>query len=507
MLKAIPNWERADCELKRVCINEAERLYGKDLPKQVSDRLNEELKNIIEHGFEGVYLITKEMIENSGLMANACYFRGDIGNSFVAYLCGVTNTVNPLPPHYRCKKGHFSEFDFDGAIGSFTELPQKMCPICGAPLIRDGFDLDTVFWMSVDGDEEPDIDINVPIHHVDRIADCLRNHRSVASIIMEGKKEGNTIVPRFSDCYMRGYYIIPKKSAEMVPSNELYSFNDELIADYKASEINTVFLKEQILGHRATSMLWALQQYTGICSEEIDLFDDNVLELFQSWVGIKTRPDQIELGVIGTRGIPEFSENYMTRFMCEVKRPRTFEELVKLSAMTHAEGAWVGNAYDLLIHDEVSWHDVIATRDDVYEACVKNGIDKCASYQIAISVGHGLGLSEQMENAMRGAGLSNWYIESCKKIKHLFPKGHCIAYTLQSWRVAYYKIYHPKEFYQAYFNEMVTEDIRKKLLGGREANIRQLEDMDCPIDKDENYKLREALEVAEEMYTRGFNVL
>lgn len=502
----LPNWKEAASELRTACYSEAEKIYGDNIPPQVKVRLEEELEYIIGHGHEGVYLLTKEIIEGSDLPKNSCYYRGAVGNSFVAYLLGLTNTVNPLPAHYRCRERHYYEFPDVERNVICLDLPVKTCPICGEPLLRDGFQL-LFDLISLQKSEEPlEFDINVPISKLGAVVDSLKRNKRVSKAIRLGKKDSSGLVPSFDDDNLRGYYIIPRGKENLVGDKIISMYNGDEITDSLSGDIDKSIYVEWILGYKPTELLYLLGKFTGCNPAEVDIFDHKLLDLISSSDWLK-KEGQLLACSVGTLGVPEFRYGFI-RWICKkVAQPKSFSELIKICGLMRGTGTWDDNAEKLLSNRTVSLEQVIATRDDLYDDCLKKGIDRKTAYEIMKSVQFGKGLTDSQESIMTEAGLEEWYIDSCKKIEYLYTRSHCTACILHSLRCLYFKMYYPEDYYRANFGELISMETRRQLLNGKEQNLQLLDEMYDISPGERDRELYEALLLAEEMYDRGFDVL
>lgn len=502
----IPNWKEAASELRIVCYSNVEKIYGDNIPSQVKERLGEELTYIINHGHEGIYLLTKEIIEGSDLPGNSCYYRGIAGNSFVAYLLGLTNTVNPLAAHYRCSEKHYCEFP-DVERGTIClDLAVKSCPICGKPLVRDGFQL-SYDMISLQKSEDPiRFEINVPVSKLSTVINSLKRNKKVSKAIRRGKSEGGEVVPKPNDDNLRGYYLIPCGKESLVNDNSIVMYKGDEIVDSLSGDMDKHFYAEYFLGYKPTELLYILGKYTGCDPAEIDIFDYKLLDLFVSNDWLK-KEGQLIASTVGTVGIPEFRYDYI-RWVCKhVAPPKSFRELIKICGLARGVGTWNGNAEDLLSNRIASLEQVIATRDDLYDDCISKGLDRKTAFEIMKSVQVGKGLTDTQESIMSEAGFEEWYIDSCKKIEYLYTRSFCTACILHALRCLHFKMYYPDDYYRAYFGEMISMETRRQLLNGKESNLQLLDEMyDDSSDKRDD-ELFEALLLAEEMYDRGIDVL
>lgn len=451
-------------------------------------------------------MINYEMMKNSGIDSYDCYYRAYAGYSFVAYLLGLTNIINPLPPHYRCRNAHYTEFSDSTVHKTCFGLPEKKCPICGARLEREGFNLTYDMSPFCRGEYLFGFEINVPSSRLREMVNILKRNERLSRIIRLGKERGGDLIPSLDEDTIRGYYLIPNGKEHLI--------NDKRIQLYKGDEIiNSIgpdspkgFYTEWILEDDPTNLLYCLKEYTGVAPKVINLFDKRLLSIFSSCDALGRAGHNMS-SMIGTLGIPKFRRGFVIDVLREVK-PQTFNDLVKICGLMCSHGTWFGNAEILVKNRACSLEEVIATRDDVYDDCVRRGVEKDEAFKIAESVRKGYGLNTEMLHQMRNAGFDEWYIDSCQKINYLYSRGYCTAIVLQALQAAYYKIYFPEDFYSAFFNTMISEDIRRKLLEGEEQNMQMLDDMRSgKVTDDFDLSLWGALLVAEEMYERQIDVL
>ncbi len=317
--KNLPHWEGCEEELKKVCSDRIQTLYGTVVPDQVKQRLQQELEIIEENNFAGLYMLCRNMFVASNVYYGDCYYRGLAGNSFVAFLCGLTNTVNPLEPHYRCDDGHYYEFIHNNThIDTPDELAKKKCPICGKELVRDGYDLDFVFMTYPAGDRVPDFDFNVPYAMGKKMLNTLKGMDCLNDVVRAGKKTDDGIKPYLTDT-LRGYFLIPK-GVSVEDYCELNRETEEVYTYSDYHQVEDLFYKLDLLGHGPSTMLNDLRVYTGVNPLDISLDDEGVKELF---AGEKPH---------GLCGIPEFrgrfEQNVIKKF-----RVASFGELVKFSGL------------------------------------------------------------------------------------------------------------------------------------------------------------------------------
>jgi len=534
-----PIIEGAEEEVRNIAMERAKRIYGDPLPDIVQKRLKKELSAIIGHGYAVLYLIAKKIVDKAREDGYVVGSRGSVGSSLVAHLLGITE-VNPLPPHYVCPKCHYIEFA--EGYGSGYDLPDRNCPKCGTPLLRNGQDIPFEVFMGFEGDKVPDIDLNFSGEYQDkahRFVEKLfgKDHvyragtintiadRSARGFVrslqdklgikfrkaeFERLAMGVTGVKRTTGQHPGGLMIIPKDMDVHDFTPVQFPANDK-----KASVLTTHFAYEHIhddivkldaLGHDDPTFMKYLKELTGIDPMEIPMSDPQTLAIFSSVKPLGIDPE--ELGTdVGTLGIPEFGTKFV-RGMLRETRPKSFAELVRISGLSHGTDVWVNNARDWIEKGIATLSEVIACRDDIMNFLIHKGMDPLKAFKIMEKVRKGKGLSSEDIEEMKKVGAPEWFIESCKKIKYLFPKAHAVAYVSMAFRIAYFKVHYPLAFYSAYFSikgEELNVDI---VLGGKERVKMRLAQLAAMTEKDAQEKNEEtALEIALEMMLRGFHFL
>ncbi|MDR2545952.1 MAG: PolC-type DNA polymerase III [Lachnospiraceae bacterium] len=545
--KCPPHIENSDNELRRICYQNAHRLYGEPLPEVAALRLEKELDSIIGNGFAAMYIIAQKLVSQSVTDGYLVGSRGSVGSSFVATMAGITE-VNPLRPHYYCRDCHFSDFDpievEEYTIRSGFDLPPKDCPICGISLGKDGFDIPFETFLGFEGDKEPDIDLNFSGEYQGRA------HKLIEEIFSEGEtyRAGtiSTLAEKTAFGYVKKYYDergIVKRRCEierivsgltgirkstgqhpggiiLLPQGEnINSFtpvqrpaNDsksEIVTthfDYHSLEHN--LMKLDILGHDDPTMLRMLHDLTGIDPVTIPFRDEKVMSLFLSTEAMGITPEQIGGYRLGVLGLPEFGTDFVIQ-MLEDTRPQTFFDLICISGLSHGTDVWLGNAQRLIKEGKATISTVISTRDDIMTYLIGKGLDSALSFNITESVRRGRGLTKEWEKSMRLADVPEWYISSCKKIKYMFPKAHAAAYVMMAWRIAYYKVYHPLAYYTAFFSIRASDFDYQTMCCGIERLEQEIathtaRETGGKLTAKEQGSLRD-LRVVQEMYARGIS--
>lgn len=534
-----PNIEGANDEITKLSYDEAKRLYGEELPEIVEKRLEKELKSIIGNGFAVIYLISQKLVLKSNQDGYLVGSRGSVGSSFVATMTGITE-VNPLPPHYRCRNCHYSHFIQDGSIGSGYDLEDKACPECGTNLDKDGQDIPFETFLGFYGDKVPDIDLNFSGEYqakahaytkvlfgedyvfragtIGTVADKTafgyvkgyeRDHgKNYSSAEIDRLAKGCTGVKRTTGQHPGGIIVIPDYM-------DVYDFTPiQFPADDQSSEWKTTHfdfhsihdnvLKLDILGHDDPTMIRMLQDLSGIDPVKIPPNDPEVMKIFSGTEVLGVKPEQI-FSKTGTLGVPEFGTRFV-RQMLEQTKPNTFAELLQISGLSHGTDVYLGNAEVLIRENNIPLADVIGCRDDIMVYLIYHGLEDGLAFNIMESVRKGKGIPDDWQAEMREKKIPEWYIQSCLKIKYMFPKAHAAAYVLMALRVAYFKVHDPLLYYAAYFSVRAYDFDLVAMSQGKEAiKVQMKEIMDKGLDASVKEKnLLTVLEIANEMVERGY---
>ncbi|GKW44870.1 DNA polymerase III PolC-type [Planococcus sp. NCCP-2050] len=534
-----PKIEGADEEVRELSYNMAHKIYGEKLPEIVEARIEKELKSIIGHGFAVIYLISHKLVKKSlddGYLVGS---RGSVGSSLVATLTEITE-VNPLPPHYICSKCQKSEFFDDGSVGSGFDLPDKLCPDCNIPFQKEGQDIPFETFLGFKGDKVPDIDLNFSGDYQARAHNYTKELFGEDNVFRAGTI--GTVAEKTAYGYVRGYAndrdmtlrgaeidrLVQgcsgvKRSTGQHPGGiivvpdymDIYDFSPiQFPADAQDSEWKTThfdfhsihdnLLKLDILGHDDPTVIRMLQDLSGIDPKTIPTDDPEVMKIFSGVESLGVTEKQIGCKT-GTLGIPEFGTRFV-RQMLEETKPTTFSELVQISGLSHGTDVWLSNAQELIQNGTCQLSDVIGCRDDIMVYLIYQGLESSLAFKIMESVRKGKGLTPEMEEAMKKEGVPNWYIESCKKIKYMFPKAHAAAYVLMAVRIAYFKVHFPILYYAAYFT-VRAEDFDVNAMAKGSSSIRaRVEEINSKgleaSTKEKN--LMTVMELALEMVERGF---
>ena len=545
--KCAPVIEDSDKTLTDICYNKAREMYGDPLPEIVEARLKRELNSIITNGFAVMYIIAQKLVWKSVEDGYLVGSRGSVGSSFVATMSGITE-VNPLSPHYYCLKCHYNDFYSDevkaysGRAG--VDMPDKICPVCGEPLKKDGFDIPFETFLGFKGDKEPDIDLNFSGEYqskahkytevifgfgqtyragtIGTLADktaygYIKNYYEERGIKKRGCEinrivGGCTGIRRSTGQHPGGIVVLPvgedinSFTPVQHPANDMTT--DTITTHYDYHSIDHNLLKLDILGHDDPTMIRMLQDLTGLDPVTIPLDDKGVMSLFQNTEALKVTPEQIGGTKLGCLGIPEFGTEFAMQMLIDAK-PTAFSDLVRISGLSHGTDVWLGNAQTLIQEGKATISTAICTRDDIMVYLIQMGVESSLAFTIMESVRKGKGLKPEWEDAMKAADVPDWYIWSCKKIKYMFPKAHAAAYVMMAWRIAYCKINYPLAFYAAFFSIRASGFSYELMCQGREhleavmADYKKRTDTLTPK---EQGSLKD-MKLVQEMYARGYDFM
>ena len=539
-----PKMEGAPEELRQLCYTKAHALYGEPLPDNIAQRLERELQSIIGNGYAVLYMIAQKLVSKSIEDGYLVGSRGSVGSSIVAYFSGITE-VNSLPAHYRCPQCKAADFESGKDYGCGADMPDKECPHCHVPYEKDGFDIPFETFLGFKGDKEPDIDLNFSGEYqaqahkytgvlfgeenvfragtIGTVAEktaygYVKNYMKERGLVCSRAEEnrlvaGCTGIKRTTGQHPGGIIVMPRE-------NEIYEFcpvqhpaddpNSDIITthfDYHSIDQN--LLKLDLLGHDDPTMIRRPEDLTGINARTIPLDDKETMAIFTSLAPLKLQGEQEDpiLGTNGAVAVPEFGTKFV-RGMLEDTKPTTFDELLKISGLSHGTDVWLGNAQSLITSGTATLQECICCRDDIMNYLIGKGVAPELSFTIMEAVRKGKGLKPEWEEEMRAHQVPEWYIDSCKKIKYMFPKAHAVAYVMMAFRIAWFKVHRPLAFYSAYFSIrakgfdascMIRGDsvVRHKM---QELNVKTQEKTATPAEKE----MLPTLEVCHEFYRRGF---
>ena len=540
-----PVIEDSDKTLRRICYDRAHEIYGEELPEIVSARLERELNSIISNGYAVMYIIAQKLVWKSNEDGYLVGSRGSVGSSFVATMAGITE-VNPLSPHYLCGECYYVDFDSDevkeysGRAG--CDMPDKVCPRCGKPLKKMGFDIPFETFLGFKGNKEPDIDLNFSGEYQSKA------HKYTEVIFGAGQtfRAGTigTLADKTAFGYVKNYYEergVHKRNCEIdrivqgctgirrttgqhpggiivLPFGEdINSFtpvqhpandvNTDIITthfDYHSIDAN--LLKLDILGHDDPTMIRMLEDITHFDAQQVPLDDQSVMSLFKSTEALGITPEDIGGCPLGCLGIPEFGTDFVIQMLLDTK-PTSFSDLIRISGLSHGTDVWLGNAQTLIEEGKATISTAICTRDDIMIYLINKGLESELSFTIMESVRKGKGLKPEWEEEMKAHDVPDWYIWSCKKIKYMFPKAHAAAYVMMAYRIAYYKIFYPLAYYAAYFSIRASAFSYELMCMGRERLEYYMADYKKRSDtltKKEQDTVKD-MKIVQEMYARGFS--
>ena len=577
--KAPPIIENSDQTLTDICYTKAHEIYGPDLPPQVQERLDRELHSIISNGFAVMYIIAQKLVWDSNDHGYLVGSRGSVGSSFVATMAGITE-VNPLSAHYICPKCHFVDFDselvksYSGMSG--CDMPDRDCPNCGTPLIKEGHDIPFETFLGFNGDKEPDIDLNFSGEYQAKahaytevlfgkgkafkagtvggvaektafgyVYNYFRDH-SKEELMAEAKASG--MDEKSAKKYAEENSIVTKRRCEMerlalgctgvrrttgqhpggmivLPRHEeIYSFtpiqhpandvtSDIITSHFEYHSIDHNLLKLDILGHDDPTMIRRLEDLTGLDATKIRLDDKDVMELFHSTKSLGITPEDINGIPLGSLGVPEFGTDFAMQMLIDAK-PTCFSDLVRIAGLAHGTDVWLGNAQELIKSGKCTISTAICCRDDIMVYLIHMGLDAGLAFNIMEKVRKGIvakGKCDKWDDwkaEMAAHGVPDWYVWSCQKIKYMFPKAHAAAYVMMAWRIAWFKVNYPLEYYTAFFSIRADDFSYEMMCFGKERVLFHINEI-SKVDKNKRSakdegKLKD-LKIVLEMYARGYD--
>ena len=542
-----PLWETAADDLRSLTENRAKEIYGEPLPEIVRARIDKELGSIIGYGFSTLYMIAVKLVSKSLSDGYIVGSRGSVGSSFVANMSGITE-VNSLPPHYVCPKCKHNEFNVPKEYTCGLDLPPKKCPECGADMDKDGFNIPFEVFLGFKGDKVPDIDLNFsgeyqPVAHnyvkelfgkenVFRAGTIggLAEKTALGYVLKYMEERGMTAsqaeklrlaagitgVKRTTGQHPAGMVVLPKGyeiyqfTAIQHPADDTES--ETITTHFDFNSMHDILVKLDILGHDDPTMLRKLQDLTGIAPQQVPLHDP---EVFGKIISLFSGPEALgvteeEIGVpTGTLGIPEFGTKFVRGMLVDT-RPTSMEELIRISGLSHGTDVWLGNAQDIIRAGIAPLKGCICTRDDIMNQLMDMGVPAKMAFDTMENVRKGKGLKPEMEAAMREANTPEWFIDSCKKIKYMFPKAHAVAYVTMALRIAYFKVFYPGAYYTCYLKRNAESfDATRMVTSDLNALRQMIKDINALDKKEREHKDGEItiLEILIEMNARGIHVL
>ena len=557
----------SDKTLREICYNKAHSMYGEELPPVVTERLERELNSIISNGFAVMYIIAQKLVWKSNEDGYLVGSRGSVGSSFVATMAGITE-VNPLSPHYYCPNCHYSDFDSDEvrayAGGCGWDMPDKNCPECGTPLIKDGFDIPFETFLGFKGNKEPDIDLNFS-------GDYQSNAHKYTEVIFgagQTYRAGTigTLADKTAFGYVKNYYeergqgkrtceinrivggctgirrstgqhpggIIVLPLGEDInsftpvqhPANDMTT--DIITTHFDYHSIDHNLLKLDILGHDDPTMIKTLEEYISspamdneynetdhkFVATDIPLDDPDVMSLFHDTSALGIAPDDIGGCPVGCLGIPEFGTDFVIQMVVDTK-PKTLSDLIRISGLSHGTDVWLNNAQDLIKSGKATISTAICTRDDIMTYLINKGLDSEESFTIMERVRKGTVAKgkckewQDFKKDMIDHDVPDWYIGSCEKIKYMFPKAHAAAYVMMAYRIAYCKVNYPLAYYGAYFGIRANAFSYEKMCQGKEKLQYYINDYtrrSSSLTNKEQDEMKD-MHIVQEMYARGFEFM
>ena len=541
-----PKIEGADDELRQICMDKAISIYGDPLPEIVQERLETELNSIISNGYAVLYIIAQKLVWKSVEDGYLVGSRGSVGSSFAANMAGITE-VNSLPPHYICRNCKYSDFDSE-VVKSYAmeeasgcDMPDKVCPVCGEMLYKDGHDIPFQTFLGFEGDKEPDIDLNFSGDYQQRA------HAYTEELFGKGKvfKAGTigTLADKTAYGFVKKYFdareITPhnaeiqrltdgctgvKRTTGQHPGGLMVVPSDHDIHEFcpiqrPANDVNSTvttthfdyhsisgrLLKLDLLGHDDPTVIRMLYDLTGVNPQTVPLGDPETMSLFESPKALGVTEEDINCKT-GTLGIPEFGTKFVRGMLIDTK-PKSFADLLRISGLSHGTDVWLGNAQTLIENGTITLKETISTRDSIMIYLINKGVEKKKSFKIMEKVRKGKGLTDEDIVDMKAANVPDWYIESCQKIKYMFPKAHAAAYVMMAFRIAYFKINYPEAYYASYFTVRACDDFDyscmcKGIDVAREA-IKEIHAKGQDATAKDKSK-QTVLEIVVEFYARGF---
>ena len=540
-----PKIDNAENIVKEMTYEKAYRIYGNPLPEIVKARLERELGAIIGNGFSVLYLSAQKLVKKSLDNGYLVGSRGSVGSSLVAYMMDITE-VNALYPHYICTNPECKNSEFIEREGVGIDLPEKICPKCGQPYKRDGYSIPFEVFMGFNGEKVPDIDLNFSGEYQSEIHRYCEQLFGKENVFKAGTI--STLAEKNAEGYVRKYFeehemkgnraeIIrlakkcegAKKTTGQHPGgmvvvprdHSIYEFcpvqkpandekNDSITTHFDYHVMDEQLVKLDILGHDDPTTIKMLQEYTGVDIYTIPIADSETLKIFSGTESLGITPDDIN-SVVGTFGVPEFGTPFVRQMLIDTM-PKTFAELVRISGLSHGTDVWLNNAQEFIRQKKATLSQVITVRDDIMNYLIDQGLEKGTAFKIMEFVRKGKPSKdpegwEKFSNEMKDHDVAEWYIESCRRIKYMFPKGHAVAYVMMAMRIAYFKVHYPLAFYAAYLSRK-AEDFDYEIMSDPKTAKEHLAILSKEPKLDVKKKAEMAIcEIIVEMYARGYEFL
>ena len=536
----IPTVDSAIEELVSCCNDKAIALYGQELPEPINSRLQTEISSIRENNYASIYIITKQLVDKAKDSGQNIGFRGASGSSLVCWLLGITD-INPLPAHYYCPNCKRVEWLEESNVYCGFDYPNKICSKCGKNMMRDGFNIPSELFYGIDGKKQPDINLNFAVEYVSvaaqQLIDTFGKNKVVraGTVVTIGPRaykyvcdyvdfflpdvtqedisnliKKNASVKRTTGMHPGGMFVVPERydildfTPVQHPGNGVNS--DIVTTHFEYHDMDEKLLKVDVLQHYDFSMLNRLEKMTGVEVESIDLCDKKVFEIFQR-INVFGIVDAPKIFLFGTCGLTGFESEHFVDMLSKLQ-PESIGELIKVSALAHSVDAWLGNQDKLVEEGEIRMDEIIATREDVLDYLLKKGFNRDEAYGLSKKIAFGIfdkGKDEELVEQLREYDVPERYINVFTEIKYLFPKGHVAIYTITAFRLAYYKLYHPLEFYAAYYNTYMSDfdwDIIKR---GKDVVLKKITERSAGLAANFiNKRKRSALKTVYEMLSRGY---